>query len=84
MADSPNTRLVLLCSPVSTRLSSPVSKISPRDPAEPQRADGPVGRDRVEQRPGQVGVVQRVVDLQPVNGTDPHVPSRAGSRARSR
>src|ERR1035441_9851660 len=38
MADSPNTRLVLLCSPVSTRLSIPPS--SP-EPPEPQRISAP-------------------------------------------
>ena len=86
MAESPNTRLVLLCSPVSTRLSRPgpvgPGEVGPGDPAEPQRADRPVGHDRLQQRPGQVLIVQRVVDLPARPAPMLACRSRAGSRAR--
>ena len=53
-------------------------QVGPGDLAEAQRADGPVGHDRVQQRPGQVAVVQPVVDLPPVLRPDPGVPQPGG------
>ena len=58
-------------------LASP-GQVGPGDPAEPQRADGPVGHDRVQQRPGQVAVVQRVVDRHALVRPDPGVPEPGG------
>ena len=53
-------------------------QVGPGELAEAQRADGPVGHDRVKQRPGQVAVVQPVVDLPPVLRPDPDVPEPGG------